>query len=362
MRAKHVNGDLKRLSALRIRFGDHLQPALNRYTSLVGEVIFTSNSLHTSLLVLLKALFPDDGIRVNEIVGDNEEMASDIWHSLGSDASQRGLLCAIVRHSKRLSTRQRENILWAVDAAGRLAEFRNDAVHTAFELEWDELDDPVRAKFRPSEEAPPRRVQKLQRIGHEKLFKALIGDLNQLRDYITAIWIFVLFPKGGRPRLPDKPVLKSALLIQKNPPNSTPPPSNDPLDKVKLVKRRIPNIPGRIPIQRLGYVAGSKSDADHEKRVFAVGAARCHHIFVENHKAKLKRRRRDCLHLLLKHIQRGDTVIVFDFSSLADNGRQLLNVLDQFKSQGARLRSLTEPDIKPFTRKGRILLSNLHKK
>lgn len=222
----------------RVRFGWHIQPAFKKYTSLVGEVTWASNHLHGELLWILGVIFPsmseEDG---SYFYSDYKDMAEEMWHSLKSDDAQRAVLRAVVKHSKMLATKERNSILWVISAAGRLSEYRNDAIHTEFDLHWDSLSDsPKLAKFLPGDAANPKRAEKLERVGHIKLFKALIGDLNQLADYLAAISLNVMNRKAPkRPALPKRPVLQSLLLVQKSPPK----PSNpEPQIRVRRRQRR----------------------------------------------------------------------------------------------------------------------------
>ena len=174
-----------------------------KYSALVGEVTWASNNLHATLYFLFQWFFP--GKRVGNA------MATELWHSLRSDDMQRIALRALLLHSIEINDRQRTNFLWTLDAAGRLSEYRNDAIHTTFDLN--------RAKkefvFQPSNAGPPKRVEKLRRVGHAKLFRCVIGDLNQINDYALSVWEQAA---GEQKTLPKRPVLQSVRLVEKSPP------------------------------------------------------------------------------------------------------------------------------------------------
>src|ERR1700743_2451277 len=163
-------------------FGSRLRPAFVKYTSFVGEGTWASNNLHSMFFTLLWSIFPSTG-PTNSLLSDNVDMADELLHSLRRDEMQRAALRAIAKYSSRLTTVQRRNLLWAIDAAGRLSEYRNDAIHTPFDLTGHDLENARSARFEPTV-GHPKRVEKLKRVGHVKLFKALIGDLNQLNFYV----------------------------------------------------------------------------------------------------------------------------------------------------------------------------------
>src|SRR5665213_454957 len=207
----------KHLHPNRRYFGPHIRPALLKYTALVGEVTWASNNLHAEFLCILEVLIPDDKKKGGKrrVFMRNQEVAQELWHSLKSDDAQRAALRAFAKHTTFLSTPNRKSLLWAIDSAGRLSEYRNDAIHTAFIHD----DDGRKYFFTPSHAGSPKRVEKLERVGYARLFKALIGDLNQLSDYCVCIWLNSLESYGEKPSpLPRRPVLQSVLLVQKSPP------------------------------------------------------------------------------------------------------------------------------------------------
>lgn len=207
----------------RRRFGSHVRPALAKYTSLIGEVTLASNHLHGELLHFFETLFPsEDGER--HIFSANHEMAAELWHSLRSDDAQRAALRAIAKHSRLLKERHRKSLLWVIDAAGKLSEFRNDAIHAVFDLDWEDGWGARQIKFSPTTASHPKRFEKLERVGHVKLFRTAIGDLHELGDYATALWINLLpWENDGPPPLPKRPLLQSVLLVQKSPPETNTP-------------------------------------------------------------------------------------------------------------------------------------------
>ena len=146
-------------------------------------------------------------------------MAQELWHSLRSDDAQRAALRAIAKHCTKLTSRQKISLLWAIDAAGQLSEYRNDAIHTAFGLYYRHPQI-KKSPIQPYRGAGhPKRIEKLERVGYAKLFRALIGDLNQLSGYVLAIYLGTKeFDHPVPSSLPRRPVMRSVLLVQQSPP------------------------------------------------------------------------------------------------------------------------------------------------
>ena len=187
-----------------------VRPALAKYAALVGEVTYASNAMHATFFLLFQMLFD---MRQSDSVGA-------IWHSLRSDDLQRNVLKAAVEKSHKLRNRPKNAFIWAINKAGKLAEYRNAAIHTAFEYGPDGKGGFV---IEPSDWAvEPRRLEKLLRLGHENLFKLLIGDFTALEEYISHTSEAILGTDDPEPSehvpLCRRPLLRSIRLEQQRPP------------------------------------------------------------------------------------------------------------------------------------------------
>jgi hypothetical protein len=190
------------------------QSSLRKYSTLVGEVIYASNTLgahfHTlgaHFQLTFELLFEDA----------DEPIVGAMWHAMRNDDLQRVLIKAAASKSSKLEGHERRNLLWAIDKAGRLSEYRNDAIHTYFEYAPGNRE----IEFYPSDWAvTPSRLEKLERVGYRKLFKCLIGDLYALGDYAIAVTDRLISRQRGYPRIPfpKRPVLRAIQLVQQNPP------------------------------------------------------------------------------------------------------------------------------------------------
>lgn len=185
---------------------------LSDYTSLVGQIVWASNALHAKFMLIFEELLTDEGGKSNFTM---RKTATSIWHSLRSDDLQRTVLKATVIERMRQEAPATKSLLWSIAAAGKLTEFRNDAVHTAFVFNKDAN----KWKMQPNIYAgAPQRVEKLNRVGHAKLFRLLLGDLIQLRIYVDTIYVKLAFE--ARNTLPKRPLLQSIRLVQQTPPKS----------------------------------------------------------------------------------------------------------------------------------------------
>lgn len=185
---------------------------LAEYTHMAGLIVWASNALHSKFLLIFEEilLFEFNGHRLTQ-----RKLARAMWHSLRSDDAQRALLLAATKAALDTDRPLIKSLVWAINSAGRLAEFRNDVVHTPFAFIPDER----RWKMMPNIDAgPPRRVEKLERVGYSKLFKLLLGDLIQMRVYTETI--LVNLSSNKKYSMPHRPRLKSALLVQRSPPRT----------------------------------------------------------------------------------------------------------------------------------------------
>lgn len=186
---------------------------LSDYTSLVGQIVWASNALHAKFMLIFEELLTEERVKINFTM---RKTAASIWHSLRSDDLQRTVLKATVIERMRQEAPATKSLLWAITAAGKLTEFRNDAVHTAFVFNKDAN----KWKMQPNTYAgAPQRVEKLNRVGHAKLFRLLLGDLIQLRIYVDTIYAKLAFEE--RNTLPKRPLLQSIRLVQQTPPKSS---------------------------------------------------------------------------------------------------------------------------------------------
>jgi DNA invertase Pin-like site-specific DNA recombinase len=78
-------------------------------------------------------------------------------------------------------------------------------------------------------------------------------------------------------------------------------------------------------------------------------------LFVE--KVSAVNAKRPQLHLMMKAVEPGDTIVTYAFNRFARDLKFLLTFVDDMKSFGVTLRSTSEPHIDPFTTNGRLLLS-----
>lgn len=90
-----------------------------------------------------------------------------------------------------------------------------------------------------------------------------------------------------------------------------------------------------------GYARVSTIEQRLDLQLTALKEAGCTRIFTDKlsgktaHRLEFKR--------MLKHLQPGDTLLVYSLSRLFRNAKQLLEIFDKFKADRITLRSLTEP-------------------
>lgn len=104
-----------------------------------------------------------------------------------------------------------------------------------------------------------------------------------------------------------------------------------------------------------GYARVSREDQNMDMQDSALQQAGVQVSFVE--KISAVSAHRPQFNLMLKMLEPGDTLVVYSFSRLCRNLKQLLTVVDDMKSMGIKLKSTSEPHIDPYSTNGRLLIS-----
>lgn len=166
---------------------DPMAGQLKAHNQRVGETIAAYNAAHASCFLLFLKLAADD----------DYHLAHALWHTARSDSSQRAMLEACARHSPKLSKTMREAILWSLARLTELSSFRNDAAHTEMQWYYD--------RAIPGLSTKEQTRQRLERLPFETHWKALLGDLWALDEYIAGLNLTLAFrssrPLHYRPRL-----------------------------------------------------------------------------------------------------------------------------------------------------------------
>jgi hypothetical protein len=174
-----------------------ISAAIRSYSEVIGELVWASNFTHSEFEILF-----------SHVATPTEFLTGRaIWHTCASDSSRLKMLEAATKVSGRLSKRMRENILWAVEMSLKLAESRNDAVHS---LTFVRRESPVKVTI-SQHGTKPKRYAKLESKSDLKKYYRLVGaDLWRLGAYIRELWPRVagfdaLLPLSRRPRLASIP-------------------------------------------------------------------------------------------------------------------------------------------------------------
>lgn len=107
----------------------------------------------------------------------------------------------------------------------------------------------------------------------------------------------------------------------------------------------------------LGYARVSRDDQNLDMQLNALTAAGVQEQDMYVEKISAVNAHRPQFHLLMKMIEPGDTLLVYAFSRLCRDLKQLLTIVDEMNKFGVTMKSTSEPHIAPFTTNGRLLLS-----
>jgi hypothetical protein len=175
---------------------------------LIGKVAFYWNAVHA----VLQTIFI-------EMAGERDEKGridpagpARIWHDQASDSGQRALLLAFGELRLTRDPEVLGRLKWAIEQLNALATYRNDAIHVPF-TGSDFTPHPLAAQL--------NRLNRLNSVGHRKLFRALIHDLNYLGDFLWRLKGHLERPnRPDTQLLPERPTLRARLLVEKSPPMS----------------------------------------------------------------------------------------------------------------------------------------------
>lgn len=106
---------------------------------------------------------------------------------------------------------------------------------------------------------------------------------------------------------------------------------------------------------KIGYARVSTEDQKLELQVAALKKAGCRRIYQE--KVSGTRQDRPELTKMIEQLREGDVVIVSRLDRIARSTRHLLEIMDIFRSAGAKFMSLTEPWADTTTNSGKLIMT-----
>lgn len=168
--------------------------SISQYSTRTGEVIWAWNQLHLALRRLFVYL----------VTPKNLEAGYAMWHSIRSDNVQRDILRAALDHMVSKTATISEGLEWLLDVVGKLAPYRNDAVHVPTILNWTESAYVTADRF--TNTAPAKRLAALPNL--RQFHRLLRDDLYALTNYASALRMEMEAP-GKYGAFPPPPKLQS---------------------------------------------------------------------------------------------------------------------------------------------------------
>lgn len=105
----------------------------------------------------------------------------------------------------------------------------------------------------------------------------------------------------------------------------------------------------------IGYARVSTDDQRLDLQITALKAAGCTDLYIE--KLSALSAKRPMFNLMMKAVERGDTVLFHSLSRMGRDVGQILGILETLTNQGVRWRSLTEPHLDTSTAAGRLMVN-----
>lgn len=168
------------------------------YAKAVGELLWTANRAQASFADLFAVL-----VDPNQL-----DAGLAIWFSMQTDSAQVKALEALLRVRTTPTTRLWRSAHWAVAAAKKLAEIRNDAAHMATAPTTHSRG----VAFIPNPIGnPAARLQRRSGTDFLSLFERAKGDYIQVQQYVHDIFCHLAYPNERYP-LPLRPRLLSVTV------------------------------------------------------------------------------------------------------------------------------------------------------
>jgi DNA invertase Pin-like site-specific DNA recombinase len=105
----------------------------------------------------------------------------------------------------------------------------------------------------------------------------------------------------------------------------------------------------------IGYARVSTEDQNLDVQITALKNAGCDDLYVE--KVSALNAKRPMFNLMMKVVERGDTVLFHSLSRMGRDVEQILGILRDLTAQGVKWRSLTEPHLDNTTAAGRLMVN-----
>jgi hypothetical protein len=176
-----------------------IQSAARKHARQIGEIALAWNLLQDALFVLFWVV-------ATQSRHEEHSKAHAIWHSFQSDKAQRDMLLATARADQRIPKKLLDHIKWVVECTGKLAPFRNDAIHTPVKFAVFQG-----GKVVPIPQALSGRIQAVERLKALPLaatWRIVRGDILVLANFCGAIYAHVVVTGLAGP-WPSRPPLRA---------------------------------------------------------------------------------------------------------------------------------------------------------
>jgi len=175
--------------------------AVRKYAVSIGELIWAANRSQASFADLFSVLVDPNKL----------DAGLAIWFSMQTDKAQLTALKALLKVRATSASRIYRSTQWAISAAEKLAEIRNDAAHMATS--------PAIGRNGTTLAPNPigntaTRLQRRDGKDFLKLFSQAKGDYVQLQQYAHDIFCNLAYPEESYP-LPLRPKLNSVVVQQR---------------------------------------------------------------------------------------------------------------------------------------------------
>jgi hypothetical protein len=149
---------------------------LDAHATLLGHVSLAWTELHETMASIFAALLSPD----------SKSKAWAVWHSVGNDRTQRGMLLAVAAHTLESGDKRFAELKWSIDQMDSLENKRNDALHSPYTIAFEDR----RLKLIPNHFTGNKRALNLQQKAdlwdELRSYRENIGALNSYLRQIGA--------------------------------------------------------------------------------------------------------------------------------------------------------------------------------
>ncbi len=156
-------------------------PKVKTYAQRIGRLLWAWNRIHSAFAVMFASFVDRRQTRAGQA----------LWHAVKTDTAQRDMLAALLPFQTSIRPEVAEGVEWLLEVTGKLAQHRNDVVHTPMFQNYRRDN----AVVPDATSGDPKRVQRLGRPDLRQFHRSLTDDLVALSQFAWFLASEIRFPQ-----------------------------------------------------------------------------------------------------------------------------------------------------------------------